>query len=69
MKRNELKPCPFCGSKAKSVPFRHRVQCTLCSAIMVGNSKVGQERIVAAWNQRAEIVEHTQAHAEEQKQP
>ena len=51
----EVKSCPFCGSKAKSVPSRNRVQCTYCRAIIVGSSAIGQERLVAAWNRRAKL--------------
>ena len=56
---NELKPCPFCGGKAKyiySMPF-NAVQCRKCKAF--GTTVVdsceqrdGMKEAVDAWNRR-----------------
>lgn len=57
----ELKPCLFCGSKAKIVPYDsirffenilYRVKCTKCYA---SNFKLlpTQEQAAEAWNRRA----------------
>ena len=58
---NELKPCPFCGGKAKYIyqmPY-NAVKCTKCK--LFGKTIVdsyeqqdGKTEAVEAWNRRAE---------------
>lgn len=55
----ELKPCPFCGGKARLfVSNGVRVFCTKCSAttrILVDSERVGTstvEDVIKAWNRR-----------------
>lgn len=49
----ELKPCPFCGGKAKREwgLFCHEVYCTGCQAII---RRDGMFEAVEAWNRRTE---------------
>jgi Lar family restriction alleviation protein len=62
MKETELKPCPFCGSKAQrltNMPFynlpqyrgRRAILCTHCGVIMLGRD---EEAAVELWNRRAD---------------
>lgn len=53
----ELKPCPFCGGKAKVASGIHEggkyhwVECTECYGRSVGNSL--EDEAISAWNRRA----------------
>ena len=56
----ELKPCPFCGEKARLLVRNGvRVLCTKCGAttrIMVDSERIGTsavEDVIKAWNRRA----------------
>ena len=61
MADRELKPCPFCGGKAKyicSMPY-NAVKCTKCGTL--GKTVVdsyeqqdGKAEAIEAWNRRAE---------------
>jgi Lar family restriction alleviation protein len=55
-KEVELKPCPFCGSKAKlhSNADRHVILCSKedCHAAFVARSFESEEDAIAAWNKR-----------------
>ena len=58
----ELKPCPFCGSKAhlnQDLHFGFFVQCWKCAAYIFPNMRreyescaERQDAVVAAWNRR-----------------
>lgn len=55
METNVLKPCPFCGEKAKHVYFKftdtHSVLCRNCGA---ESYEFGtEEEAIEAWNRRA----------------
>lgn len=54
-KPEELKPCPFCGGKAKcfTVNSATWVFCTDCSAETRAYDT--REEAIAAWNRRAEL--------------
>lgn len=48
----ELKPCPFCGGKAKICQTSvYWVKCTVCKAVT--NWHCRKVEAVAAWNRRA----------------
>jgi transcription initiation factor TFIIIB Brf1 subunit/transcription initiation factor TFIIB len=47
----ELKPCPFCGSK-KLVYSNNFINCMDCGALVAGKSN--QEEHIKAWNNRVE---------------
>jgi Lar family restriction alleviation protein len=62
MSEIELKPCPFCGSKAQrltSTPFymmpqyrgRRAILCVDCGVIMLGND---ERKATELWNRRAD---------------
>ena len=62
MENRELKPCPFCNSKAQrltSTPFymmpqykgRRAIICERCGVIMLGNT---EQSATELWNRRAE---------------
>ena len=66
MSQNQLKPCPFCGGRAKyvdlGIPSEFAdwgVECTRCGVVMIapaaeeGNVTTKKESM-AAWNRRAE---------------
>jgi Lar family restriction alleviation protein len=50
---NDLKPCPFCGSKAvyfdESLVGYHHVECHVCPASVSGETQV---HATTAWNTR-----------------
>jgi len=54
---NELKPCPFCGSK-KVYPIQgftmFLIHCTKCGAIVSFLDKKEKENLMEAYNKRAE---------------
>lgn len=54
----ELKPCPFCGGKAKFSLFmcRDAIACTECPACIVPpiSGVYSKEELAAEWNRRAE---------------
>lgn len=60
-KKAELKPCPFCGGKARLVyaqPY-NAVQCTKCKVfgktiVDAYEQRDGQIDAIEAWNRRAE---------------
>ncbi|WP_367882762.1 Lar family restriction alleviation protein [Cloacibacillus porcorum] len=50
----ELKPCPFCGSKAKlyqAYDGSYCVQCTKCANRTL--CRKTKETVIASWNRRA----------------
>lgn len=52
---SELKPCPFCGSKAKvwqDMYGFYLVQCTRASCSITTLHKPNREKVVEAWNRR-----------------
>ena len=53
---DELKPCPFCGGKAKleDMGFPHHVFCTKCSARITGQgfAEDGEKDAILKWNRR-----------------
>lgn len=63
----KLKPCPFCGGKAKLKDFSaegryvdYRIVCTVCPVKMEGwgqANKLTREAAVIAWNRRTPEVE------------
>lgn len=54
---SELKPCPFCGQRAKIVRFcdhdSYQIRCTnkLCNVATVFDDEAA---VIAVWNKRAE---------------
>ena len=63
--QNELKPCPFCNSKAQRLtrlPFyqmpqfqgRRGIVCLDCGVIMLGNTETKAEEL---WNRRVDNAE------------
>ena len=56
---SELKPCPFCGSKAGLVTIlgRTAISCYNCPAIMIHNYDTDEQDLVHAWNTRNKIEE------------
>ena len=58
MKEPMLKPCPFCGGKAKimKMGYPHWIYCLDCGARVHGRvfgEKEGEEASIKAWNRRA----------------
>ena len=64
----ELKPCPFCGGKAKFrylMPYNF-VQCTKCKMpgpVIVDSyeQRDGKEQAIRLWNKKAIFVEEAEA--------
>ncbi len=53
MKEIELKPCPFCGGKAKFVSETATIKCTGCGgAYIVTNPLLSRFEVAHAWNER-----------------
>ena len=57
MKEPTLKPCPFCGGKAKimKMGYPHWIYCLDCGARVHGRvvgEKEGEEASIKAWNRR-----------------
>ena len=59
MKENELKPCPFCGSKRLYVSERNyfgeksaTVTCVYCHISQTGSEYETKEEAIEAWNRR-----------------
>ena len=52
----KLKPCPFCGGKAKleDMGFPHHVYCTDCGARVTGRglAEEGEKDAARKWNRR-----------------
>lgn len=51
---NDLKPCPFCGGKAKTdtILGRPGVTCTKCRAFMRALFGEEENEVIEAWNRR-----------------
>lgn len=62
MENIQLKPCPFCGAKAKVIWLlgRRCIACTGCLAAMIPNYKIEEEQLLRLWNNRdsAELMRH-----------
>lgn len=59
MKKQTLKPCPFCGGEARlmNMGYPHWVYCTQCGAKVHGRvigEKEGEKASIDAWNRRAD---------------
>lgn len=54
---DQLKPCPFCGGKAKISLFlsRYGVTCTECMGAVLSAPGMDKAEIVKAWNKREPI--------------
>ena len=58
MKKLELKPCPFCGSKearlARNCYGQNYVRCMNCGAVVWGkfDERPSEKQIVEIWNTR-----------------
>ena len=54
----KLKPCPFCGGKAKleKMGYPHHVYCTECHARVIGKGfdADGEQDAIKRWNTRTE---------------
>ena len=55
MTDDELKPCPFCGSKAEIYKYSGKDYHTVwvgCSKCQVGTPRVRVEKAIEIWNRR-----------------
>lgn len=57
-KKQELKPCPFCGGKAviQNMGYPHYIYCSSCGAKVHGHvigAREGKKASIEAWNRRA----------------
>lgn len=64
----ELKPCPFCGGKAKAIKFlritlkqkdTYYVECAVCRVRTMVELDI--DTAIETWNRRAEDVDQTEA--------
>ena len=55
----QLKPCPFCGGKAKVILFmrNYGVACTKCLGGIVPHHEQTKHEAIKAWNRRADNTE------------
>ena len=55
---SDLKPCPFCGGKAKleDMGYPHHVYCTGCGARVQGKgfAEEGEKDAIETWNKRVD---------------
>lgn len=51
--QENIKPCPFCGAKARVSRECELVRCTECGG-NVCSARYSLEQAIAAWNTRAE---------------
>lgn len=71
-KKQELKPCPFCGGKAviQNMGYPHYIYCSSCGAKVHGHvigAREGKKASIEAWNRRAGEKEPEEAAEEIQK--
>ena len=49
---NELKPCPFCGSKALTIYIDYMIQCQGCETIFIQPQSENSKSMIKEWNRR-----------------
>ena len=55
MEKNELKPCPFCGSAAKFIGDSISIKCPQCGcAFIATNPLLTRMDVAGYWNKRAQ---------------